>query len=385
MKSDCVVVDFIRTPLCSEKGPLKKYKVEELAQRSMEALIERNTLDPGAVEQVIFGHAHMDTFPYNVARYAWLLAKFPDRVPCYTVNMCGASGLQALQKGFNLAATGNDLTSIVGGCESYSNAPYVLRDARYQMNLDKNPLTDSIREGEFFSQPEPLDPRILAARLAEKKGYTRDEMDKYVSQDVSKASNALWGPHIFPIVWTDRKKGEIRIDSDMIAEPAKGVSFEPGSPVTDQNFGRYADGAVAMLIATEERAAELGKTPLARICAVASAAAEPQNRWEPAVSAVKKLLEKSALPAEEVSVVELIADSAASMMCMSDAVVQLGVKADDINRNGSCLARGVNEGGDGIIAVGSSILALRQNQGRYGVIAAAAAGGQGMAVLIERV
>jgi acetyl-CoA C-acetyltransferase len=388
MKNDAVIMDFVRTPLCPAGGALAKQSVEALAQNSLEALLNRTGVDPDLIEQVIFGHAHMDTFPYNVARYAWLLARMPDDVPCFTVHHCGASGLQAIQKAFFLARTGNDLISIAGGAESYSNAPYILRQARYKIDLKACPVADSIEEGELYTQPQPLDPRELARRLAQSRGFTRELQDSYVAADAGKATGSLWQNHISPVVWSDRKKGEIRIGADVLANCeaiAASKPFRADSTVTGGNFAHYADGAAAMLIMRGDQAERLGKKPVAKILAVASAACAADNRWEAAVRAVERLLDRNPdIPAGEIAVTELIADSAASMMAIADGINALGIKPDVINPNGSCLARGVNEGADGVISTGAGVLALRQNGGRYGIVAAGAAGGQGMALLIER-
>jgi len=371
MSGNCVIIDFVRSPLCGMGGDLKTRTVDQLAQSTLAAIMDRTKLASENLEHVIMGHAHMDTDPYNLARTAWLLTRIDENIPGYSVHGCGASGILAMQKAYYLFKTGNDLTAIVGGAESYSYAPYIMREARYQMDLGKFPVVDSITEGEQWTQPEPMDPRDLAKKLAEEKGYTAEELEALVAAEQERADASLWEGYTTAVTWLDRKKKEVVMDQDAFA-PAK------------DGFTSYVDGSVAMLMADEDRARELGLQPVGQVLGFASAACAPDNRWESVVKAVAKLCAKHPeIDPASLTDVEVIADSAASTKAITEGLAEQGFSAAAVNPVGGSLAYGVNEGGDGVLAAARCLLNLRKTGGRYGIVAAAMSGGQAMAMLIE--
>ncbi|MBE5784266.1 MAG: hypothetical protein E7330_00535 [Clostridiales bacterium] len=371
MKGNCVIVDFVRTPMCAMGGALKQRTSQQIAKDAMLAIMNRTGLKTEDLDHVICGHAHMDTNPYNLARTAWLLTELDVNTPGYTVHACGASGLLALQKAYYLFQTGNDLTAIVGGAESYSTAPFILRDARYLVDLDASPVVDSIREGERWTQPEPLDPRVLAKQLAEKRGYSEAQILEEIAAEKSRMDAVVWEAHIAPVSWEERKKGTVSIASDAPANSAA-------------TLAAYSDGAAMMLCCEEERAKQLGFKPKARILGFASAATAPDNRTEGAVLAAKKLMKRfDSIPVSDIGSVEIIADGSVTTLAITDDLAAMGFDRNSVNPLGGCLAYGVNEGADGVIAAERSILHLARTGSKYGLVTAATSGGQGMAMLIE--
>ena len=371
MKGECVIIDYVRTSLCSVCGKLGSRNVSELAQGTMEAVMQRTKLAASQLDHVIFGHAHMDTNPYNLARTAWLLTRLDENVPGYTVNACGASGLLALQRAYQLILTGNDLTILCGGAESYTNAPYILHNARYRMDLSRFPIVDSITEGELWTQPKPLDPHMLADSLAEQNGYDAEQIEALVSSERSRADASLWSTNLVPVCWIDRKKREVRVEEDSPDIPQHG-------------FAAYSDGAAAMLVADAARAEELQLKPLAKVIGFSIAADAPEKRWSSVLEAVRKLMLKyPSIHINNIAAVELVAESAATMLAVENGLKDLGFAENTVNRSGSSLFYGVNEGADGVIAAGRCLLNLKRYGGRYGLVTAAVAGGQAIAMLME--
>ena len=371
MSGNCMIIDFVRTPLCAMGKGLMTRPVDQIEFAAMNTIMKRQPIDPEKLDHTICGHAHLDTDPYNLSKHAWLLTRLSENVPGYTVHAGEASGLMALEKAYYLHRTGNDLTALVGGAESYSRAPYILREARYRMDLNQFPVVDSITEGEQWTQPTPLDPRDLARELAEKKGYTQEQLDAKVREEKEKLPADLWEGHIAPVTWLDRKKKEVTVTADELPEPENG-------------FASYVDGGVVMMTAEEDRAKELGLKPIGQIRGFAWAATEPENRWESAVLAVKKLLAKhSDVKPEEIGDVEILADSAASTLAIEEGLGELGLKAEVMNPSGGSLAWGVNEGGDGVMAACRILLALPKSGKKYGLVTASSGGGQSMAMLME--
>ncbi len=373
MNGDCVIIDFVRTPMCAMGKAFSDRPVEQLEYACMDALMKRTGLDPEKLDHAICGHAHLDTDPYNLAKHAWLLTRLSENVPGYTVHAGEASGLMALEKAYYLHKTGNDLTALAGGAESYSRSPFILREARYRLDLGQFPVVDSITEGEQWTQPIPLDPRELAKKLAEDKGYSAETLAAWEKAKAEKADASLWEGHVVPVVWLDRKKKEVRVTDDALPAPKDG-------------FASYADGAVCMMTAEEDRAKELGLKPIGKILGFAWAACAPDNRWESTVKAAEKLMaRKPEIKAADITDVEILADSAATTLAIAEGLKGLGFADASFNPAGGPLAWGVNEGGDGVLAAGRALLNLKKTGGRYGLILASAGGGESMAMLVENV
>ena len=371
MTGDCLIIDFVRTPVCAMGKALSTRTVDQLEYACMDAIIKRTGLDPENLDHTICGHAHMDTNPYNLARTAWLLTRYSENVPGYTVHAGEASGLLAMEKAYYLHKTGNDLTALVGGAESYSRAPFILREARYHVDLTQYPVADSIREGECWSQPVPLDPRDISKKLAEKNGYSPEKLQSFEKAENARADHSIWDGHITETRWLDRKGKEVSVKQDDLPRPLDG-------------FASYVDGAAAMLTTESDRAQELGLQPIGRIIGFSWAACEPDNRWECAIEAARKLTAKyREIRPGDVSDVEILADSAATTMAIAEGLEELGFPPDAVNPNGSSLTWGINEGADGVIAAGRCLQFLRSTGKRYGMILASAGGGESMAMLME--
>ena len=371
MSGNCVIIDFVRTPLCAMGQALSTRTVDQLESVCMEALLQRTGIRAEDLEHTICGHAHMDTDPYNLSRTAWLLARLNENVPGYTVHAGEASGLMALMKAYYLFRSGNDLTAFVGGAESYSRAPYILREARYGVDLDRFPVVDSIPEGERWTQPVPMDPKDLAKALAEEKGYSPDALDCVRTDELDRADLHLWDSRIVPVKWLDRKNKEICVMEDSFPDASDG-------------YARYVDGAVCMLTAEEDKAKELALKPMGRIVGFAWAACSPENRWASVVSAVDKLLSRHAeVKPSKIMDVEILADSAATTLAISEGLIKLGFQPSVFNPNGSSLVWGVNEGGDGVLATGRALLHLQKVGGEYALVAASVGGGESIVMLVQ--
>lgn len=372
MKGDCVVIDFVRTPLCAIGGALQSRTVEELARVTMQSIMDRTNLPHEKLDHVVFGHAHMDTAPYNLARTGWLLTRIDENVPGYTTHFCQASGLLALQKAYHMFRTGNDLTAIVGGAESYSNLPFVLRGARYRIDLHSSPVVDSIEEGELWTQPEPMNPRALAKALAEERGYTDSRIEATAEAARRCTDEAFWKDHLIPVEWKDRKGKPICVAHDA-----------PGD--TQNGFASYSDGAAAMLVMEAEQSEKLGYHAIASLLGFASAACYPDDRHTALNLAIQKLLCRfPGVTPQCLGAVELLAESAATLLAVTEDLNTVGIGAEIINCSGSTLSCGMNDGADGVIGLERCILNLTESHGQYGIVAVSGGAGQAMAALIAR-
>jgi len=151
-----VLADVVRTPWGKPNGGLEKFMSSDLAAQALKKLLGRTGVEPNAIDQVVFGQAHPSTMPNNIGHYAWLKAKFPVEVPSYTVQSNTASALQAVRNAYYLIATGNEIIVIAGGADSYSAAPFVMRDVRNHFYSHNRVIIDSLDEAERCTQPVPM-------------------------------------------------------------------------------------------------------------------------------------------------------------------------------------------------------------------------------------
>jgi len=387
VNSEVVIIDFTRTPLVKPGTSFANLTSQDLAAACIADLIKRTGLPKEKVEDVVFGQSIITTFPYNLARYSAVLSGLPLEVPGYTVQCLEASGLQALQNAYYLTATENCETVIAGGAESYSVAPYVIREARYSYDPEVNKVADTINEVKTYTQPEPINKAAQVRALVAEKGYTPERQQAMVERSFKKALAAkeqgVWENHLTPVIVKDRKKGELVYTKDMFLS-----TKEPA--VTEYLGAANADGACAMLVMTANEAQRNNLVPMASIKGIACSACPPSDSWQAAILAVEKLLIKKKLTYKDIDLFEIREDSAAALLNMIEtlsckAEMDSSLMADRINTCGGSLALGSSAGADGMILVCSLILGLRNTGKKRGIAAASAAGGQGIAALIEMI
>jgi acetyl-CoA C-acetyltransferase len=188
-----VIVDMVRTPWGIPGGSMDALGSHDLAAAVLSDLLKRTGIDMSALEHVVFGQARPSTFPSNVARFASLAAGLPESLPCYTVQSNCASALQAVRSAYCLIASGAHATCIAGGAESYSSAPFVMRDVRFHFWEKVRIIYDTIEEGELWTQPEPMTRNQRLERLAERLGISTQRQQQWAkrSMEFARASKRL--------------------------------------------------------------------------------------------------------------------------------------------------------------------------------------------------
>ena len=151
-----VIADSVRTAWGKPGAGLAPFMSSDFSAKLLNELLARTGVEAAAVDQVVFGQAHPSTMPNNIGHYAWLKAGLPVEVPGYTVQSYSGSALQALRNCYYLIATGNESICVAGGADSYSAAPFVLRDVRNHFYPQHRTFIDSIEEAELYTQPEPM-------------------------------------------------------------------------------------------------------------------------------------------------------------------------------------------------------------------------------------
>lgn len=361
-----VLIDAVRTAWGKPGAGLAPFISSDFSAKILISLLERTGVEASAVDQVVFGQAHPSTMPNNIGHYAWLKAELPVEVPGITVQSCSGSALQALRSCYYLIATGNEGICVAGGADSYSAAPFVLRDARNHFYPEHRTFIDSIVEAEECTQPEALG-RLEQYELAHGKEMSAQAIE-FAVQSVAKAQAADPSGQICPISYEVRKKGTVTVDADewLKAPQAAEIPLAP-----------YADGAAAAMLMSEEKAQELGLTPVAQLQGFAVAGCDPRQMQTSGALAVQKLLKNKGLTMDDIAVIEIIENSAQDVI---DTVNALGGSAK-VNPQGGALAYGKNDGAEGIAMLMRLVSSLEK--GQKGVICVYSAGGQGMAALVQ--
>ena len=356
-----VIAGSLRTAWGKPGAGLAPFIASDFSAKLLSDLLVRTGVEAATVDQVVFGQAHPSTMPNNIGHYAWLKAELPVEVPGYTVQSCSGSALQALRSCYYLIAT-----CVAGGVDSYSAAPFVLRDVRNHFYFQHRMFLDSIEEAELCTQP------LAKSRWEQYVLAHGEEMSEeavcYAQESIAKAQTADNTAQILPISYEVRKKGTVTVDTDEYLACADATV-----PIS-----LYADGAAVTMLMSEDNAKELGVEAEAAICGFAVAGCDPEKPHLAGIAAVEKLLGNKNLTMADIAVMEVMENSAQDVLDITKA---LG-GTPKVNPMGGALARGKNDGAEGLAMLMRLVDSL--NVGEKGVLCTYTAGGQGMAALIEK-
>jgi len=393
-----VILDALRTPIGRYGGVLAPVRADDLAARVLAAAAERNHLDPSTVDEVYMGctnQAGEDS--RNVARMASLIAGLPQEVPGVTVNRLCASGLEAVIQAARQIRLGEAELVLAGGVESMSRAPLVMLKPERGFPRGNAELVDTTIGWRFLnpSLAERYSTESMgetAENVAERYGISREDQDAYALESHRRASAAAEaGRFDAEIVTVDvpQPKGDpVAIHSDEGPRPDTTLErlaalrpiFRDGGTVTAGNASQINDGGACVVVASEERARELGREPLARIVSSASAGVDPAVMGMGPVPSTRKALERAGLEPRDVDVVELNEAFASQVLA---SMRELGLDHDRLNVNGGAIALGHPLGCSGTRLIGTLAHELRRRGARYGVATMCIGVGQGLAAVIE--
>ncbi len=394
---DTVIISACRTPIGSFGQSLRDVRAYRLAALVMEEAIKRAGIEGASLSDVIFGDCIQTSEEANTARTAALKAGIPVEVPAVTIQRQCASGMQAVIFASQQVKTGDSEIVLAGGVESMSNAPYVLKKARWGARLQHAEMTDSMWELLFSGSGLLGAPYIMgqtAENLAKKYNISREEQDQVAFESHQKALAAIdkgwFREEIVPVPLPRRDGTTAFFETD--EHPRRDVSlaglaglrpvFDKNGSVTAGNSSGLNDGAAALVITSPERARDLGAKPLARICANALAGVEPHLMGYGPVPAVQKLLSKTGMRLEDIALIELNEAFAAQYLACEKG---LGLDREKVNVNGSGIAMGHPVGCTGARIIVSLIGELKRRDARYGIATLCVGGGMGAAVLVENI
>ncbi len=395
---DALILDAVRTPIGRYGGVLSGARPDDLAARVVSAAVERAGLDPAAVDEVYMGctnQAGEDN--RNIARMAGLLAGLPVEVPAVTVNRLCASGLEAAVQGARQLRLGEAGLVLAGGVESMSRAPLVTLKPERGFPRGNAELVDTTIGWRF------VNPRMeelhstesmgeTAENVAERYGVSREDQDEFALEShrraVAAADAGRFDEEIVTVEVPQPKGEPVTVHADEGPRPDSSLErlaalrpvVREGGSDTAGNSSQLNDGAACLVLATEERARELGREPLARVLAPGSAGVDPGYMGIGPVPATRRALDRAGLGADDIDLVELNEAFAAQVLA---SMRELGFGHDRLNVNGGAIALGHPLGCSGARLLGTLAYELRRRGARYGVATMCIGVGQGLAAVIE--
>jgi 3-oxoadipyl-CoA thiolase len=388
--SRAVVLSAVRTPVGRYGGVLSGERPDDLAVLVIAEAVSRAGVPAAEIEDVYFGAANQaGEDNRNVARMAALLAGLPESVAGVTVNRLCASGLSAVISACHAVVAGDGDLFVAGGVESMSRAPLVMAKPDAAFPRGNQTVWDTTLGWRFpnprLEEQFPLESMgETGENVAERYGVSREDQDAFALQSQRRWADAdsagRFADELVPVGEAVRDEHP-RPDTSAEKLAALKPAFRGGGSVTAGNSSGINDGAAALVIASEERARQLGVEPLGRFVGSAVAGVDPRVMGIGPVPAVRKLLERVAVDASELDLVELNEAFASQSLVV---IRELGLDPERVNVNGGAIALGHPLGMSGARLVVTLLHELRRRKGRYGLATLCVGVGQGQAALFER-
>ena len=391
--SEIYVISGVRTAIGDFGGALKGLAASDLGGRVASEAIARSGLAAGDIGHVVMGQVFITSAKdAYIARVVALRAGIPVDAPALTVNRLCGSGLQAVISAAQTMRAGEVSVTLAGGTESMSNIPYHDHGTRWGKKMGDAVLVDALTQG--LSDPiGEYHMGVTAENVAEACGVSRDEQDRLTVEGHRRAVRAIeegrFKAQILPVTLKSGKSERVfdtdehpRADTTIETLAAMKPVFKKDGSVTAGNASGINDGAAALVLATGEMVQARNLTPMARIVAWSHAGVEPHLMGLGPVKAVPIALARAGLTLADMDVIEANEAFAAQALGVAR---ELGFDPEKLNPNGSGVALGHPVGATGAILLVKAAYELQRTGGRYALITMCIGGGQGIAMIIERV
>lgn len=389
---DIVFIGGARTPFTEFGGSLRDWSPTELGVAAARAALERSGVAASEIDDVVFGNVvHCTSDAAYLARHVGLLAGVGEDAPALTVNRLCGSGMQAIISAAQDVLLGDSTVALVGGTESLSTAPYAVPRARWGQPMGHMPFVDTLWSA-LTDRYNDTPMAITAENLADKYGITREEQDTFALRSHRRAAAAQEAgrldDEIAPIevkgkkgITTLSRDEHVRQDTSAEALARLPARFRDAGTVTAGNASGLNDGAAALVLTTATKAKDRGWKPVARLVSWGVAGVDPSIMGIGPVPAARRALEKAGLTLDQMDVIEINEAFAAQALAV---IKELGADPDKVNPNGGAIALGHPLGASGARLTLTLIHELERRKGRYGLAALCIGGGQGIALVIER-
>lgn len=390
---DIVIASAVRTAGGSFGGSFREVSAVELGACVLKEAVRRAGIEPRQVEEVIFGTGWQAGLGPNIGRLATVKAGLPVETPAFTVNKRCGSSLRAVSLAAQVIKAGDAGIVLAGGAENSSQVPYIAEGARWGKRMGDGKLIDILHKDGFLC---PLAGNLMgmtAETLVEKYGISRQEQDEFSLASQQKALKAakqgLFKEETLPVEVTSGKGEKVIFDTEEI--PREGTTleklaklppvFKKEGTVTAGNSCALCDAAAAVVLMTKDKASELGVKPQARIVSYAQAGVDPAVMGIGPVPAVKQALEKAGLTLGDVEIIELNEAFAAQVLAVER---ELGWERGKVNVHGGAIALGHPVGATGAKILTTLLYALKNRNKTLGLVTLCIGGGQGVAIVVER-
>jgi 3-oxoadipyl-CoA thiolase len=385
-----VVLSGVRTPIGRYGGVLSGVRPDDLAALAIREAVARAGVPPEQIEDVYFGAANQaGEDNRNVARMAALLAGLPESVAGVTVNRLCASGLAAVSSACHAVIAGDGDLFVAGGAESMSRAPFVMGKPETGFPRGDRQLVDTTLGWRFVNPKlaELFPPETMGEtgeNVAERWNVSREDQDAFALAShqrwAAAAAAGRFDDELVPVGDVTRDEHP-RPDTTLEKLAALKPAFRAGGTVTAGNASGINDGAAALVIASEEKARELGIEPLGAFVGSAVAGVDPRVMGIGPIPAVRKLLARTGIEVGQIDLVELNEAFASQSLAV---VRELGFDREKVNVNGGAIALGHPLGMSGARLVVTLLHELKRRGGRYGLATLCVGVGQGQAALFSR-
>ena len=392
--TDIAIVNGARTPMGRYCGKLRDFTAMELAAVAGKEAIRRSGVEPGEIDHAVFGNAQQTSGDalYG-ARHVALRAGLRIEVPALTVNRLCGSGMQSIVTAAQMIQLGESKIALAGGMESMSQAPHVIRGARWGLGLGEGKMEDSLMValldtycGLYMAQ--------TAEKYGAQQGITREMQDEFALRSQQCAAEAQiscrLGEEITPVALKDRrgnptgemfeKDDHLRSDSTLEGLAKLKPSFGKEGTVTAGNASGIVDGGAAVVLMPVAEAQKRGLKPLGRLVSWGIAGVDPSIMGSGPVPATRAALKKAGLTLDQIDLVEVNEAFAAQYLGVEK---ELGLDREKTNVNGGAIALGHPLGATGTRLMITLLYELRRRKKRYGLATACIGGGQGIAVIVE--
>ena len=388
--SDVVILGAARTPIGAFLGGLAPLSAPKLGSIAIKCALERAGVAPDQVDEVFMGNVIQAGVGQAPARQAALGAGIPNSVPCTTVNKVCGSGLKAVMLASSQIKAGEARLVVAGGMESMSNAPYLMRGMRTGLSLGEHKMEDANLTDGLMDAYGHGHMGLGGELVAEKCGLSREDQDRFALSSYQKAlaaqkSGAFDAELVrvevpgrkgaVTVVERDESPRETTLEGLAKLQPA----FKPGGTVTAGNASKLNDGGAAVIVASAERAKQLGRVPLARVIAQGQFAHEPEMFLVAPKGAIERVLEKAGWSVGDVDLFE-INEAFSGVDCVRR---ELDIPEAKLNVNGGAVALGHPIGASGARLLVTLLYALRARGKRRGVASLCLGGGEAVALAVE--
>lgn len=380
-----------RSAIGSFGGSLKDCSLADLGAQVTRYSLENSHIPATAIDEVIFGNVLSSGHGQNIARQIAIKAGLPETTPAYAVNKVCGSGLKAVLLAAQSILLGDNDLVIAGGIEIMSQAPYLSKTSRFGGKLGHLELEDSILRDGLTDAFDGQHMGMTAENIAKRYQLTRQEQDAFALASQEKAAAAiekgLFAAEIAPVEVTINRKS-ITFDTDeyprqtsLEALAKLRPAFDPQGTVTAGNASGINDGCAVLILASEEKAKELGIAPLAVIDSYATSGLDPAYMGLGPIEASKKAVEKAGLTLEDIDLFELNEAFAAQSI---PVIQELGIDPKKVNTRGGAIALGHPIGASGARVLVTLLHALQQENKTRGLCSLCIGGGQGISLIVSR-